>query len=72
MIAPMQEEMRLARRELAAARRDWTREFRHSRETLRYEDLLPVAQRLDGAFKRFMRATQPFSAAMKKLCAPSA
>lgn len=52
--------MRAAHRELEAARKDWARAFRNVRSTLRYEDLIPVAQRLDDAFKRFMKASKPF------------
>jgi hypothetical protein len=58
MTAGNLEEMRAAYRELQAARQEWARAFANARSTLRYEDLLPVAQRLDAAFERFMKASE--------------
>ena len=54
-----------AYRELTAAHDDWTRPFNNVRETLRYEDLMPVAQRLDRALTRFLKASAPLTADCK-------
>ena len=58
MTAVNLEEIRAAYQELEAARQEWAREFANAHSTLRYEDLLGVAQRLDEAFERFARASK--------------
>jgi len=67
MTAAQQEKERLAHRELVAARRIWIREFRHTRKTLMCENLLPVAQRMDLVFKRFVRASRPLAEEVRGL-----
>jgi hypothetical protein len=61
MIMADQEQMCVAHRELVAAHRDWIRVIRTLRSTLRYEDLLPVAIRLDEVVQQFMEASELFT-----------
>jgi|GEM_PF-4278258 len=65
MTAAQKEEIRVAHRELVAARRVWTREFRLARATLMHENLLPAARQMDAAFKRFVKAARTLAAAVK-------
>ena len=56
MIMVDQEQICVAHRELVAAHRDWIRVFQTLRSTLRYEDLVPEAERLDKLLQQFMDA----------------
>jgi hypothetical protein len=61
MIMAGQEQKCAAHRELVATHRDWIRVFRTLRSTLRYEDLVPVAERLDKLLQQFMDASELFT-----------
>lgn len=56
-----QEQICVAHRELVATHRDWMRLFRTLRSTLRFEDLIPVAERLDKVLQQFVDASELFT-----------
>ena len=51
--------VRVAWNELEAAFEDWRREYGLARKTLRYEDLLPVADRLNQTLEELLEASEP-------------
>lgn len=61
MLITSPEALSVAHRELVAAHTDWFQAFRWARSTLRHKDLVPIAQRLDEVFERFMKALEPLA-----------
>ena len=54
------EALSVAHRELLEAYQDFSCALARARSTFLYEELLPLAEELDEAFQRFLKASEPF------------